>query len=137
MMDFQQKNSRMDELYETKAEIAPGLAEVVSYIAITGEDSDNLLKDIIKLAHMLDIAAPANRNTPTSILDPRYNLLDYIKRHAGSMVVKEMNGDEILFDKNRPFTCIGQVQEILHDVSEKLLKNFANDNIEAKQAEYA
>jgi hypothetical protein len=136
MIEFLNKNSRMDELYETKAAIASGLAEVVSYIAASGENPDNLLNDIIKLARILDIAAPAARTTPMTILDPRYNLLDYIKRHAGSLTVKEIHGDEILFEKDRPFTCISQVQEIFQDVSEKLNRNFANDNV-AKQAEYA
>jgi len=133
-------NKLINELHEIKAAIALALAEVVSYIAASGNNPDNILNDIIKLSRMLDIAAPAARTTPLTILDPRYNLLDYIKRHAGSMAIKEIDGDEILFEKDKPFTCISQVQEIFLDVSDKLMKNFAsndNDHEMSKQAEYA
>lgn len=117
-------NNQVSELHEAKASMAQGLAIVVREIAETGFNPENTLEEIIKLARMLDIAAPAERVTISSIIDPRYNLLDYIKRYAGSRIVKEMDADKVLFD--REFTCISQIQEIFLDVSEKINRNFIN-----------
>ncbi len=124
-------DDQVHKLHELKASVADDLSVVVKEIAQTGYNPQNILTDIIKLARLLDISAPAPRTTASTIADPRYNLLEYIKRHANSSVLREIHGDEILFDRKKPFTCISQIQEIFEDVSEKLTHNFT------KQAEYA
>jgi len=116
--------SPVDYLHGMKARIAPTLAIVVKEITETGDNPENTLGDIIKLAHLLDISAPAHRHTPASFTDPRYNLIDYLKRAANSQVLREINPDEILFDRNKPFTCISQIDEIFEDVSDKINRNF-------------
>ena len=120
-------SSQIDYLYKMKAKIARGLAIVAREIAETGDNPEHTLEDIIKLAHILDIAAPPLRNNPNHITDPKYYLLDYIKRYVGSYALNKINGDDILFDKKRPFTCIGQVQEIFLDVYDKVTKNFLTE----------
>ena len=117
-------SSQTDYLHGIKAKIAPILAIVVREIAETGHNPENTLTDIVKLARILDISAPADRNTPSSFTDPRYNLVDYLKRATNSQVLREINPDEILFDRHKPFTCISQIQEILEDVSDKVSRNF-------------
>ncbi len=117
-------DNNIKQLHEAKAEMAEGLAVVVKDIVETGHNPENTLEDIIKLAHILDIAAPAIRTTPGSFSDPRFHLLDYIKRYAGARTLKAVSGDEILFDKTKPFTCMGQIQEIFLDVSDKITKHF-------------
>ena len=124
-------DNQVQDLHQAKAAMAPGLTLVVKEIVETGENPENTLKDIIKLARMLDIAAPAPRKTPDSYSDPKYNLLEYIKRNVGKLVIREINADELLFDEAKPFTCISQVDEILEDVSDKLNRHYM------KQVEYA
>lgn len=117
-------NEQIAYLHDVKSKIADGLALAVWKIADTGDNPENVLRDIIKLARMLDIAAPAPRKAINTQNDPRYNLLEFIKRSSGKMVIREINGDELLFDKDRPFTCMSQVQEIFDDVYDKLSRNF-------------
>lgn len=124
---------QMQHIYDAKASIAAELAQVVRTISETGVDEDNTLKDIVKLARILDIAAPARSTNASTLIDPRYNLLDYIKRSANSRVVKNIDADAILFEKDKPFTCIGQIQAIFQDVAEKISKNF----VTVEQAQYA
>ena len=115
---------QIHNLHEAKATIAPGLAVVVEEIAETGNNPENILHDIIKLARILDISAPAPRRAPNAITDPRYNLVDYIKRNSGSRAIRELDADKILFEHNIPFSCISQIQEIYEDVSQKMNRYF-------------
>lgn len=122
-------DNQVNEWHETKAAIAPALTSVVKNIIQTGNNPDNILADIVKMVRMLDIAAPAPRLSPLTATDPRFHLLDYIKRNAGSNVFKEIDGNELLFNKNKPFTCIGQIQEIFQDVTDKLSKNYVTQQV--------
>ena len=123
-------NNQVEELFEIKSAMAPGLCEAVREIMAHG-DKEHMLNDIIKLARMLDLATPSTKFTPASITDPRYNLLNFIIRNSSSRTLNEINPDEILFNEKKPFTCIGQVQEIFLDVADKIAKVFVHEEINA------
>ena len=115
---------QISRLHDTKASIAEGLAIVVKEIAETGHNPENTLEDIMKLARLFDISAPAPRRAANTLADPRYNLVDYLKRSAGTRTIRELDADAILFDNAPPFTCISQIQDIFEDVSQKISRNF-------------
>jgi hypothetical protein len=131
---FNEANDHIARIYDMKAAIAPDLCAAVREIAETGHNPENTLGDILKLARLLDISTPNHRSGPSSFTDPRYNLVDYIKRSSGAAAIREINADEILFNKNRPFTCVSQIQEIFEDVAAKLDRNFTTTNAEQQYA---
>ena len=59
-------STQKDFLYKTKAQMAEGLAIAARKIVESGDNPEHILEDIIKLARILDIAAPAPEKYPQS-----------------------------------------------------------------------
>ena len=126
----------IDDIYQAKLNFAPAFSYLASK-ANEFNDKTNLKNDILKLAHVFDISAPARYDSERRTVFGN-NLEKTILKESGEAVTALLSSSSHIFSKAEPFFDVSQIQELFFNIIDgikEFISNFAGI-IGAQFAEY-
>jgi hypothetical protein len=117
----------IDDIYQAKLNFAPAF----SYLATKANefnDKSNLKNNILKLAHVFDISAPARYDSERRTVFGNNLEKTILKESGESATALLTSSSSHIFSKAEPFFDVSQIQELFFNIIDEIkefISNFA------------